>query len=164
MPGQTETEKYFGYARGRQIAMEEVKDDVFGKKMLGDGVAVLPEEGNVYAPADGTVVHVFDTKHAICFVSRYKTEILIHIGVDTVKLEGKYFTVHVENGMFVKRGQLLIEFDKEQMERDGYDTTIPMIFTALPKEKRLEIPVSARMSPDKTAALVHRLEQTEEQI
>lgn len=66
--------------------------------MLGDGVAVEPEEGKVYAPADGTVLSVFDTKHAVCFASRYGTELLIHIGIDTVNLQGKYFTAHVKDG------------------------------------------------------------------
>ena len=131
-------EAFYGYANGRLIAMEDVKDETFANKVLGDGVAVIPSEGKVFAPADGAVTSVFDTKHAICFASRYGTEILIHIGVDTVNLQGKHFTAHVTDGEAVKKGQLLISFDKAQIEKAGYDTAIPMIFTDLPEEKHLK--------------------------
>ncbi len=137
-------EIFYGYANGQLIAMEDVKDETFANKVLGEGVAVLPTDGRVYAPADGMVMSVFDTKHAVCFASRYGTEILIHIGVDTVNLQGKYFTAHVKDGDMVKKGQLLIEFDKEQIEKAGYDTAIPMIFTDLPEEKTLEVSAPGR--------------------
>ena len=130
-------EVFFGYTEGKQIVIEEVKDETFAGKVLGDGVAVIPSVGKVYAPADGTIVNIFETKHALCFASNHGTEILIHIGVDTVNLKGKYFTAHVKDGDIVKKGQLLITFDKEQIEKAGYDTTIPMIFTDLPDDKRL---------------------------
>lgn len=130
-------EVFFGYTEGKQIVIEDVKDETFAGKVLGDGVAVIPSVGKVYAPADGTIVNIFETKHALCFASNHGTEILIHIGVDTVNLKGKYFTAHVKDGDIVKKGQLLITFDKEQIEKAGYDTTIPMIFTDLPDDKRL---------------------------
>lgn len=152
-------EIFFGYAKGQQIAMEDVKDETFANKVLGDGTAVLPEEGKVYAPADGTVLSVFDTKHALCFVSSYGTEILIHIGVDTVNLKGKYFTAHVKDGDSVKQGQLLIEFDREQIQKAGYDTVIPMIFTDLPDDRRLDISAPGKMNPDSRAAGVCRLDK-----
>ena len=137
--------------------MEDVKDETFANKVLGEGVAVLPTDGRVYAPADGMVMSVFDTKHAVCFASRYGTEILIHIGVDTVNLQGKYFTAHVKDGDMVKKGQLLIEFDKEQIEKAGYDTAIPMIFTDLPEEKTLEVSAPGRMTQDTRTAIVRRV-------
>ncbi len=143
-------EIFFGYASGQLIAMEDVKDETFANKVLGDGVAVLPAEGKVYAPADGTIMSIFDTKHAVCFASSCGTEILIHIGVDTVNLQGKYFTAHVKDGDTVKKGQLLIEFDKEQIEKAGYDTAIPMIFTDLPDEKKLEVSAPGEMTPNTT--------------
>ncbi len=130
-------EVFFGYTEGKQIVIEDVKDETFAGKVLGDGVAVIPSVGKVYAPADGTIVNIFETKHALCFASNHGTEILIHIGVDTVNLKGKYFTAHVKDGDIVKKGQLLITFDKEQIEKAGYDTTIPMIFTDLSDDKRL---------------------------
>lgn len=147
-------EIFYGYAAGELIAMEDVNDETFANKVLGDGVAVLPTEGKVYAPADGTIISVFDTKHAVCFASSYGTEILIHIGVDTVNLQGKYFTAHVKDGDEVKRGQLLIEFDREQIEKAGYDTAIPMIFTDLPEEKTLETAQPGKMTLETRAAVV----------
>ena len=150
-------EIFYGYANGQLIAMEDVKDETFANKVLGEGVAVLPADGRVYAPADGMVMSVFDTKHAICFASRYGTEILIHIGVDTVNLQGKYFTAHVKDGDMVKKGQLLIEFDKEQIEKAGYDTAIPMIFTDLPEEKTLEVSAPGRMTQDTRTAIVRKV-------
>ncbi|MDE6844586.1 MAG: glucose PTS transporter subunit IIA [Lachnospiraceae bacterium] len=149
-----EREEFFGYAEGELIAMEDVKDDTFANKVLGDGVAVIPSAGKVYAPADGTIISVFDTKHALCFASRYGTEILIHIGVDTVNLQGKYFTAHVKDGDSVKKGQLLVEFDKEQIEKAGYDTVIPMIFTDLPDEKNLEKAQPCQMTTETKAVVV----------
>lgn len=153
---QPDEEIFFGYARGQQIPMEEVNDDTFANKVLGDGAAVLPEEGKVYAPADGVITSIFDTKHAICFASSQGTEILIHIGVDTVNLQGKYFTAHVKDGDAVKRGQLLIEFDKEQIEKAGYNTVIPMIFTDLPEDRKLEVASPGAMSPDTKAAVLRK--------
>ncbi len=151
-----EKEEFFGYAEGQMIAMEDVKDDTFANKVLGDGVAVLPAVGKVYAPADGKIISIFDTKHAICFASNYGTEILIHIGVDTVNLQGKYFTPHVNTGDVVKKGQLLVEFDKQKIEEAGYDTVIPMMFTDFPAEKRLEVSAPADMTADTVTAVVYK--------
>ena len=111
------------------IAMEDVKDETFCNKVLGDGIAIQPEEGAVYAPVNGTVASVFETKHAVCLVSDAGEEILIHIGVDTVNLQGEHFTAYVKDGDKVKAGQLLIRFDLKKIAEKGYDTVIPMIFT-----------------------------------
>ncbi len=156
VPEIPEKEEFFGYAKGQAIAMEEVNDETFANKVLGDGVAVIPEEGRVYAPADGTIMSIFDTKHAVCFASTYGTEILIHIGVDTVNLQGKYFTAHVKDGDHVKKGQLLIEFDQEQIKKAGYDTVIPMIFTDLPDDRKLEVSGPGAMDRNVTAAVVRK--------
>ena len=150
-----EKEVFFGYADGQMIAMEDVKDDTFANKVLGDGIAIIPNSGKVYAPIDGTIISIFDTKHAICFASKYGTEILIHIGVDTVNLQGKYFTTYVKDGDVVKKGQLLIEFDKEQVEKEGYNTVIPMIFTDLPEEKRLEKLTPNSVTAETNTVIVH---------
>lgn len=156
VPEIPEKEEFFGYAKGQAIAMEEVNDETFANKVLGDGIAVIPEEGRVYAPADGTIMSIFDTKHAVCFASTYGTEILIHIGVDTVNLQGKYFTAHVKDGDHVKKGQLLIEFDQEQIKKAGYDTVIPMIFTDLPDDRKLEVSGPGAMDRNVTAAVVRK--------
>lgn len=149
-------ELFFAHAKGQLIPMEEVKDETFANKVLGDGVAVVPESGNVYAPADGTILSIFDTKHAVCFTSSCGTEILIHIGVDTVNLKGKFFEAHVQDGDKVKKGQLLISFDKAQIEKAGYDTVIPMIFTDLSDDRRLELSAPGRAQTDTVAAVVHK--------
>ena len=149
-------EEFFGYAKGQMIAIEDVKDETFANKILGDGVAVIPEEGKVYAPAHGRIISIFDTKHAICFSSNCGTEILIHIGVDTVNLQGKYFTPHVNTGDIVKKGQLLIEFDKESIQKAGYDTVIPMMFTDFPDGKTLEVSAPCNMTIDTNIANVYK--------
>ncbi len=120
---------FLAYTAGRLIAMEDVNDETFRNKVLGDGVAIKPEAGAVYAPVNGTVASVFEKKHAICLVSDAGEEILIHIGIDTVNLNGEHFTAHVKDGDKVKAGQLLIEFDLKKIGEKGYDTVIPMIFT-----------------------------------
>ncbi len=129
-PAETpQPEEFFGYAQGIIIPLEEVKDETFASKVLGDGVAVQPSVGQIFAPADAVVTNLADTKHAIGLMTAGGNEILIHIGVDTVKLEGRHFKPHVKNGDTVKKGQLLIEFDLEQIKKAGYATDIPMLFT-----------------------------------
>ena len=92
-------------------------------------MAIIPSEGKVYAPFDGTVQTIFSTGHAVGLLGTDGTEILIHIGMDTVKLEGKYFTAHVQDGSDVKKGDLLIEFDREGILGKGYDITTHVIVT-----------------------------------
>jgi PTS system D-glucosamine-specific IIC component len=112
---------------GRMLLMNEVQDEAFASCALGDGVAVEPSEGKLYAPADCTVANVFDTKHAIGLVTDDDTELLLHIGIDTVKLGGQYFEAHVEAGQEVKKGDLLISFDIDAIKAAGYLCTTPMI-------------------------------------
>ena len=105
----------------------EVEDEVFSQKILGDGIAIRPAEGKLYAPCDGTIETVFDTRHAVNMTSADGVEILMHIGIDTVKLEGKYFEAHVSDGQAVKKGDLLISFDMEAITAAGYKLTTPML-------------------------------------
>lgn len=112
---------------GRMLLMSEVQDEAFATCVLGDGVAVEPSEGKLYAPADCTVTELFDTKHAIGLTTDDDVEILLHIGIDTVKLGGKCFEVHVEEGQKVKKGELLISFDMDGIKAAGYLCTTPMI-------------------------------------
>lgn len=114
---------------GKCVPLSEVNDAVFSQKILGDGAAIIPSEGKVFAPVDGTVSTVFDTKHAIGLLSKEGVELLIHIGIDTVNLEGKYFTAHVESGKKVKKGDLLVSFDQEAIQKEGYDTVTPVLIT-----------------------------------
>ncbi|MDC7287227.1 glucose PTS transporter subunit IIA [Blautia schinkii] len=114
---------------GTAIPLSQVKDETFASGALGQGMAVIPERGQVTAPCDATVEMVFDTKHAIGLTSDSGAELLIHIGINTVELEGKYYTAHVKDGDQVKAGQLLISFDIEQIKAAGYDVTTPLIVT-----------------------------------
>lgn len=122
-------EKLHAYTDGQMIPISEVKDATFAQKILGEGFAIIPETGAVHAPVNGTIASVFDTKHAICIVSESGQEILIHIGLDTVNLQGKYFTAHVNSGDSIKAGQLLVSFELDKISAEGYDTVIPMVFT-----------------------------------
>ncbi len=115
--------------KGTAISLNEVKDEVFSKNIVGKGAAVIPAEGKVYAPVDGVAVSVFDTKHAIGIAAENGAEILIHIGLDTVELNGKYFTAHISQGDAVKKGQLLMEFDMEAIRAAGYDVVTPVIIS-----------------------------------
>lgn len=114
---------------GTTVPLSEVNDAVFSQKVLGDGIAVLPQDGKVYAPTDGTITTLFETKHAIGLESTQGAEILIHIGIDTVNLEGRYFTAHVKTGDIVKKGDLLVTFDKTAIEQEGYETITPVLIT-----------------------------------
>lgn len=123
--------------KGNIIPIEEVSDPTFANKVLGDGVAVMPHEGKIYAPIDGKIISVFDTKHMLALETDTGSQILIHIGIDTVKLNGKYFICHVSENDYVKKGELLIEFDKKEIEKKGYDTVTLVIFTNLDEDKQL---------------------------
>lgn len=115
------------HMNGTVIPLEEVEDEAFSRKILGDGAAIEPKDGRLYAPCDGRVEMVFDTKHAINLVSDEGCEILLHIGIDTVKLGGKYFEAHVSDGQKIHKGDLLISFDLEGIRSEGYQTTTPFI-------------------------------------
>lgn len=121
---------------GQTIALSEVDDDVFSSRVLGNGVAIKPQSGELIAPTDGRVIMVYETGHALGFKTDQGTEILFHIGIDTVKLQGKYFSVKVKKGDHVKKGTLLIEFDLHQIEAAGFDPTVIMIVT---KENGAEV-------------------------
>lgn len=123
---------------GKMIPIEKVNDTTFSEKVLGDGVAIIPENGKVYAPADGKIAAVFDTKHLVGLKTDNGTELLIHVGINTVELGGRFFEVHVNVNDYVKKGDLLLEFDKESIEAEGYDTVVLVIATDLDKNKRLE--------------------------
>lgn len=117
----------YAHMNGAVVLLEDVEDEAFSSKVLGDGIAIEPAEGKLYAPCDGKVDMVFDTKHAINLVSKDGCEILLHIGIDTVKLSGKFFESHVSDGQEIHKGDLLISFDIEEIRNAGYKTTTPMI-------------------------------------
>ena len=123
------TEEVYSVADGEVIALEQVKDPVFSQKMMGDGFAVEPENGNIVSPVSGTVSSVFPTKHALGIVTEAGLEVLVHIGLDTVSLEGKPFTVHVAEGQKVAAGDLLVTADLDAIREAGRETSTIVVFT-----------------------------------
>lgn len=117
----------YSHLSGTVVNIENVEDDVFSQKILGDGIAVEPSEGKLYAPCDGKIDSIFDTKHAVNILSTDGTEVLLHIGIDTVKLGGKHFEAHVSDGQEIKKGDLLITFDIDAIKAEGYKVTTPLI-------------------------------------
>ncbi|SJN59876.1 PTS system beta-glucoside-specific EIIBCA component [Vibrio ruber DSM 16370] len=115
--------------KGEVIALESVDDKVFSSGAVGDGIAIIPAEGRVYAPTSGIIAHTYNSGHAIGLLSDTGAEILIHVGIDTIQLQGKYFTMHVKEGDRVVEGQLLIEFDKDSIVNAGYQVVTPFVIT-----------------------------------
>lgn len=122
-------EKVFSPLDGKVIALSKVPDSAFSSEAMGKGIAIEPKSGRVVSPVNGTVSVAFKTKHAIGLVSDHGAEILIHVGIDTVQLEGKYFTFHVKQGDQVKVGDLLVEFDIDKIKEAGYEVVTPIIVT-----------------------------------
>ena len=123
------TEEVYSVADGQVIALEQVKDPVFAQKMMGDGFAVEPANGNIVSPVSGTVSSIFPTKHALGLVTEAGLEVLVHIGLDTVSLEGKPFTVHVAEGQKVVAGDLLVTADLDAIRAAGRETSTVVVFT-----------------------------------
>ncbi|MFC3418983.1 beta-glucoside-specific PTS transporter subunit IIABC [Salinicoccus hispanicus] len=140
---------------GRIVPLSDVSDEVFSSGTMGDGVAIHPSAGRVYAPADGIVSTLFKTKHAVGITSDNGAEVLIHIGIDTVQLEGEFYTAHVNQGDRIKTGELLVEFDIDQIEAGGYSVTTPVIVTNTNAYDELEI-VSGKTITEKDVMITTR--------
>lgn len=125
-------------AKGLVIPVTDVKDEAFASKGMGDGIGIAAEEGKVYAPFDGNVEAVFPTGHAVG-LSANGIEVLIHIGINTVELDGKGFKAHVEQGDTVKKGDLLVTFDKQLIEKEGYDSTVICVVTEMGNAAQLDV-------------------------
>ena len=117
------------HMEGEAIPMSEVKDETFAAEVLGNGIAIIPQKGEVTAPCDAVVETVFATRHAIGLKADHGVEILIHVGINTVELGGKFYTSHVTEGDRVRTGQVMLTFDMEKIKEAGYDVTTPMIVT-----------------------------------
>ncbi len=136
----------YAHLNGTVIPLEQVEDEAFSEKLLGDGVAIEPTEGRLYAPCDGKVDMLFDTKHAVNLVSPDGCEILLHIGIDTVKLGGKFFEAHVSDGQEIHKGDLLISFDIDGIMNAGYKITTPMIICNTDDYNSIEAIASGNIS------------------
>lgn len=140
---------------GQIIPLSEVNDPVFSSEAMGKGCAVIPLEGKVFAPFDGTIVGLLDSHHAVGMESENGIEILIHVGMDTVKLGGKHFTCHIEDGQQVKKGQLLLEFDMDAIKAEGYEIVTPVIITNSDEFTEITAEVAGRVkNGDKLLKLI----------
>lgn len=125
--------------KGKLVPLEDVPDPIFAQKMMGDGIAIQPTKGQVYAPVGGTVITIFPTKHAICIESDGGKEFIIHIGIETVNLEGNGFEIFVDEGSTVKKGELLMNVDLDYIQKNATSTITPIIFTNLDDAEGISI-------------------------
>ncbi|VHW03659.1 PTS system glucose-specific transporter subunit IIBC [Clostridioides difficile] len=133
-------EKIDSLTNGEILDIEEVPDSVFSSKLMGDGFAIKSSDGLIYSPVDGTIGVIFPTKHAIIIKSKKSgVEILIHLGIETVNLEGNGFEVFVNVGDEVKAGEKLVKMDLEYIEKNCLSTISPVVFTNLEQNQKLSI-------------------------
>ena len=135
----TDSEVVVAPCDGKVGLLSETPDETFASEMMGKGLVIFPTSNKFYAPVDGKVSFVFGTKHAIGMVSDKGTEILLHIGIDTVTLNGEGYTIHVENGQDIKKGDLLAEVDLDFLKSKGLSTATPIVFTNLEQDSKLKV-------------------------
>lgn len=140
--------------QGTAIPLEEVKDETFASGVLGNGFAIIPDEGKVYAPFDGTLDLVYDTKHALGMTSKDGIELLIHVGLNTVELNGAHYTAHASSGDIIRKGQLLLEFDMDAIKKAGYDVTTPVIVTNVDEYEEIHVEKTGTIHVDEKAIVV----------
>lgn len=125
----TSEENIYAPVNGKIVKLEDVPDPVFSEKMMGEGIAIIPTNGTVLSPVDGEVMHIPDTKHAVGLRTKHGTELLIHVGLETVALKGEGFTVFVESGSNVSKGDRLLEFDLGYIKEHAEDIITPIVIT-----------------------------------
>lgn len=133
------TGSIFSVCNGQTVKLSEVPDPVFSERILGDGVALFPESSDIYAPVDGKIIQVFDTKHAYSILSDDGLEILVHIGLNTVELNGQGFKSFVKNGDTIKKGDKIAEINIEYIESMGCQLYTPIIITNLDKIQKIDV-------------------------
>ena len=142
--------------KGKAVPISKVSDPTFGEEILGKGVAIQPEDGKIYAPADGTIEMLFDTKHAVSMTTTEGVELLVHIGLDTVALKGEHFTAHKGNGDAVKKGDLLISIDLEAVKAAGYDVITPMVVCNTSDYQTVEAVTGSDVNPGDTVLILKK--------
>lgn len=148
LKGKNKENVIYSPCNGKVVPLAEVPDPTFAEKLLGDGFAVIPTEGKVYAPADGEVTMVFDTLHAVTITTAQGTELLIHIGLDTVTLKGAPFTAHVAAGDQVKKGDLLMDVDLAQIQAAGLNMITPVLICNTDDYSNISLLKEGDVSPD----------------
>lgn len=123
---------------GELVPIETVSDPTFAQEMIGKGVAIQPSEGKFYAPADGKLMALFPTGHAYAMTTKDGAEVLVHIGIDTVKLGGEHYTIHAKQGDDVKKGDLIVEVDLEGVKNAGFEIVTPVIISNSGKFSKME--------------------------
>ena len=136
----------YAHLTGKTVDLENVNDEAFSQKVLGEGLAIVPTDGTLVSPCDGRVEKVFDTKHAINLVSDDGCEVLLHVGIDTVKLSGKFFNSHVKDGDRVHRGDVLVTFDINSIKKAGFDVTTPMVVCNSDAYEKITVVLSGEVS------------------
>lgn len=142
--------------KGKAVPISQVSDPTFGEEILGKGVAIQPADGKIYAPADGTIEMLFDTKHAVSMTTTEGVELLVHIGLDTVALKGEHFTAHKGNGDAVKKGDLLISVDLEAVKAAGYDVITPMVVCNTSDYQTVEAVTGSDVNPGDTVLILKK--------
>lgn len=145
----------YAHLSGKIVNLDNVPDEAFSTGILGEGVAIEPDECVLYAPCDGNVVKVFDTKHAVNIVSDEGCEILLHIGIDTVKLSGRFFESHVKDGDRIHKGDRLVTFDAEGIRKAGYKTVTPMVICNSEEYEKINILTDKNVSAGEKIIDVH---------
>lgn len=145
----------FAPVDGTVTAVSETPDQLFSGKVLGDGVCIQPDNGKIVSPVDGTVVSIPHSKHAVCIQSDDGLEVLVHIGIDTVELNGEGFTCRVKSGQHVKVGEPILDVDIALVQKKGYQTACPCIITNMPDVKHLKI-ATGKAAAGKTAVMTYK--------
>ena len=148
--------KLYAPLSGRAVPITEVPDPTFSEGLLGNGIAIIPTDGKVYSPVDGTVETMFDTGHAVCLTSSTGVEILVHLGLETVGLNGGPFTLHCKDGDKVKKGQLLFEADLEAIQAAGLPIITPVLVCNVDNYSTIETFVGQDVTNDDVIISVAR--------
>ena len=147
----TGVQQLYSPMEGEIISLSNVPEGAFSGKLLGDGFAVVPTGSSVYSPTDGEVIVLFPTKHAVVILTEEGLEVLIHVGINTSSLNGEGFTVHVEKGTRVKKGDLLLTFDNEIVKKNGKSLISPIIITNMNSVKELAVDLGNKKVLEKVA-------------
>lgn len=135
---------------GRCVSCKEISDLTFQQEMIGKGTAIQPVLGKVYAPADGKIDMTMETMHAFNMTTEQGVEVMVHVGVDTVALKGKYFKSYIKEGLSVKRGDLLLEFDLEAIKAEEYDVITPVVICNSEDYTEVERMIGKELKPGET--------------
>lgn len=148
-------EKMYAVADGKAVKIEEVSDEVFSQKMMGDGYAVIPTNGKIFSPVNGEVVSIFPTKHAIGLKMANGLEILLHMGIDTVELNGAPFEIKVTEGQKVTPETLIAEVDLEALKANGKDNAMIVVITNMDQVKDLQLSADKEVNAGEEIGEVH---------